>query len=137
MSNEVSILHNETGQVVTVNELLNKEFLASMPAKDLADLYESVKSLTNPFKKVEDEFKTRAKANLMAEHAEVKDVPRQSVSQDEDFKKELVWALGWDAVEVKSPKKLSERYRDNQEELARLLDGKVVTKFVQTVKYIG
>lgn len=132
MANEITII-DDFGQNFGLSLLNDKEQLKELDNDQLEDLVYLIKHLKNGIYKVDKELKERLDSGSQFKHITYGESKKRTFNQDDaSTKKKFVDKYGWNAVEVKTVKQLSELFG---ERIQSDLDEVIVYSTQKRVKY--
>ncbi|PVY81996.1 hypothetical protein [Convivina intestini] len=131
MDNELMIV-DQWGEKFGVQDLNDKKFLENITPQQLENIAYRKKEIGIAFKKVDEVLKERLHQGEQFPHIIFSETKRANIDQSEQTKKAFVKKYGWDAVQVKTPKQLKEKYG---EDIQPDLDKVTVYTTSQRLKY--
>ncbi|MCT0485715.1 hypothetical protein [Weissella paramesenteroides] len=104
---------NEDGELVPINQAINKKNIKDIPDNQLEDMAYTVKMFDPQINIVKSEMKQRAKDGHSFSRYILSDRANNKLDTDNNvFKQEMQLKYGWDALEVKSATQLKRQFGD-------------------------
>lgn len=102
---------NEDGELIPLNQAINKKNIKDIPDEQLEDIAYTVKMFDPQINIVKSEMKQRAKDGHSFSRYIVSDRANNKLDTDNNvFKQEMQIKYGWDALEVKSGTQLKRQF---------------------------
>ena len=102
---------NEDGELVPINQAINKQNIKDIPDEQLEDMGYTVKMFDPQINIVKAELKQRAKEGHSFSRYVLSDRANNKLDTDNNvFKQEMQIKYGWDSLEVKSAAQLKRKY---------------------------
>jgi hypothetical protein len=104
---------NENGELIPLNQAINKKNIKDIPDEQLEDMAYTVKMFDPQINIVKSEMKQRAKDGHSFSRYILSDRAANKLDTDNNvFKQEMQLKYGWDALEVKSATQLKRQFGD-------------------------
>lgn len=104
---------NENGELIPLNQAINKKNIKDIPDEQLEDMAYTVKMFDPQINIVKTEMKQRAKDGHSFSRYILSDRAANKLDTDNNvFKQEMQLKYGWDALEVKSATQLKRQFGD-------------------------
>ena len=104
---------NEDGELIPLNQAINKKNIKDIPDEQLEDIAYTVKMFDPQINIVKSEMKQRAKEGHSFSRYILSDRANNKLDTDNNvFKQEMQLKYGWDALEVKSATQLKRQFGD-------------------------
>lgn len=104
---------NENGELIPLNQAINKKNIKDIPDEQLEDIAYTVKMFDPQINIVKSEMKQRAKDGHSFSRYILSDRANNKLDTDNNvFKQEMQLKYGWDALEVKSATQLKRQFGD-------------------------
>jgi len=102
---------NENGELVPINQAINKKNIKDIPDEQLEDMAYTVKMFDPQINIVKAEMKKRVQDGHSFSRYILSDRANNKLDTDNNvFKQEMQIKYGWDALEVKSAAQLKKKY---------------------------
>lgn len=102
---------NEDGELIPLNQAINKKNIKDIPDEQLEDIAYTVKMFDPQINIVKSEMKQRAKDGHSFSRYIISDRANNKLDTDNNvFKQEMQIKYGWDALEVKSATQLKRQF---------------------------
>lgn len=104
---------NEDGELIPLNQAINKKNIKDIPDEQLEDIAYTVKMFDPQINIVKSEMKQRAKDGHSFSRYILSDRANNKLDTDNNvFKQEMQLKYGWSALEVKSATQLKRQFGD-------------------------
>lgn len=104
---------NEDGEMIPLNQAINKNNIKDIPDDQLEDIAYTIKMFNPQIDLVKKEMTKRAKAGSSFYRFGLSDRAANKLDTDNNvFKQEMQLKYGWDALEVKSATQLKRQFGD-------------------------
>lgn len=108
---QMPVIVNEDGELVPINQAINKKNIKDIPDEQLEDIAYTVKMFDPQINIVKAEMKQRVKDGHSFSRYILSDRAANKLDTDNNvFKQEMQIKYGWDALEVKSAAQLKKKY---------------------------